>query len=91
MRRHLLLTIALMYAVLQGAWAQDCSAGTEDELCCRAENKAPRLYKDGYWNTLCLPFDITTFAGTPIDGAKLIATPLTKKLGILEIHPILYQ
>ena len=25
------------------------------------------LYKDGYWNTLCLPFDVT-IAGSPLDG-----------------------
>ena len=26
------------------------------------------LYKDGNWNTLCLPFDVT-LAGSPLDGA----------------------
>lgn len=25
------------------------------------------LYKDGYWNTLCLPFDVTV-EGSPLDG-----------------------
>ena len=27
------------------------------------------LYKDGKWNTLCLPFDVT-IAGSPLDGAE---------------------
>ena len=25
------------------------------------------LYKDGRWNTLCLPFDVT-ISGSPLDG-----------------------
>ena len=29
------------------------------------------LYKDGSWNTLCLPFDMTDFTGTPLDGATV--------------------
>lgn len=33
------------------------------KLCCRT------LYKDGTWNTLCLPFNISTFTGTPMEGA----------------------
>ena len=27
------------------------------------------LYKDGYWNTLCLPFALESFTGTPLEGA----------------------
>ena len=38
------------------------------------------LYKDGYWNTLCLPFSVTdgdtndglTFSGTPLEGATVM-------------------
>ena len=30
------------------------------------------LYKDGYWNTLCLPFDLTV-AGSPLAGATVMA------------------
>ncbi|MBO4820906.1 MAG: hypothetical protein J5548_05515 [Prevotella sp.] len=26
------------------------------------------LYRDGTWNTLCLPFDVNDFAGTPLEG-----------------------
>lgn len=27
------------------------------------------LYKTGEWNTLCLPFSLSTFTGTPLEGA----------------------
>ena len=33
------------------------------------------LYKDGKWNTICLPFDLT-LSGSPLDGA--VARPLTE-------------
>jgi hypothetical protein len=33
------------------------------------------LYKDGAWNTLCLPFNVT-LSGSPLDGA--VARPLTE-------------
>jgi hypothetical protein len=29
------------------------------------------LYKDGTWNTLCLPFDVYDFTGTPLEGAEV--------------------
>ena len=29
------------------------------------------LYRDGSWNTLCLPFDVSSFTGTPLDGATV--------------------
>ncbi|MCR5849603.1 MAG: leucine-rich repeat domain-containing protein [Bacteroidaceae bacterium] len=29
------------------------------------------LYKDGLWNTLCLPFDVDDFTGTPLEGATV--------------------
>ena len=29
------------------------------------------LYKDGYWNTLCLPFGVNSFTGTPLEGAEV--------------------
>ena len=29
------------------------------------------LTKSGDWNTLCLPFDVTTFDGTPLEGATV--------------------
>jgi hypothetical protein len=29
------------------------------------------LYKDGRWNTLCLPFSLASFTGTPLEGATV--------------------
>ena len=29
------------------------------------------LYKDGDWNTLCLPFGVNNFAGTPLENAEV--------------------
>lgn len=29
------------------------------------------LYKDGYLNTICLPFDLATLDGTPLEGGEL--------------------
>ena len=29
------------------------------------------LYKDGDWNTLCLPFDVEDITGTPLEGATV--------------------
>ena len=29
------------------------------------------LWKDGSWNTLCLPFSLSSFAGTPLEGATV--------------------
>ena len=31
------------------------------------------LYKDGSWNTLCLPFDVATLEGSPLEGATIKA------------------
>ena len=30
------------------------------------------LYKDGSWNTLCLPFDVENFSGSPLEGATVM-------------------
>ena len=29
------------------------------------------LYRDGTWNTICLPFNLATLSGTPLEGATL--------------------
>jgi len=29
------------------------------------------LYKDGAWNTICLPFSVDNFTGTPLEGATV--------------------
>lgn len=31
------------------------------------------LYKDGSWNTLCLPFALSSLSGTPLEGATLMS------------------
>ena len=49
------------------------------------------LYKDGNWNTLCLPFDVEdgdntdelTFSGTPLEGATVMELDIT---GTYEGH-----
>ena len=55
------------------------------------------LYKDGSWNTLCLPFDVKdysvepngiAFEGTPLEGARAVAfdhATFTASTGILEM------
>lgn len=30
------------------------------------------LYKDNDWNTLCLPFNVSDFSGTPLEGAEVM-------------------
>ena len=34
--------------------------------------KGRTLWKDGDWNTLCLPFSIDDFSGTPLEGATVM-------------------
>jgi hypothetical protein len=54
------------------------------------------FYKDGSWNSLCLPFDVTdsdetdnlTFTGTPLEGAivkELVSSEFDNKTGILTL------
>ncbi len=78
MKNHLLLTIVMLCTVVQGTWAQNRSEGTESELRSRTENRAPKLYKDGYWNTICLPFDVS-IAGSPLDGATVMELDTEKE------------
>ena len=47
------------------------------------------LYKDGAWNTLCLPFAIDDFDGTPLEGAtvkELNATTSNLNNGTLTLN-----
>lgn len=47
------------------------------------------LYKDGDWNTLCLPFDVTDFTGTPLEGAtvkELLPTSNLDNTGKLTLN-----
>lgn len=42
-----------------------------DELPANVTLTGRTLYKDGSWNTLCLPFDMEGFSGTPLEGATV--------------------
>ena len=47
------------------------------------------LYKDGDWNTLCLPFAINNFTGTPLGGAtvkELLTTSNLDNNGVLTLN-----
>ena len=37
------------------------------------------LYRDDHWNTLCLPFDVNSFTGTPLEGATVLALDVEHK------------
>ena len=39
------------------------------------------FYKDGYWNTLCLPFDLKDFTGTPLEGATVMEFDFRESAG----------
>ncbi len=39
------------------------------------------LYKDGKWNTLCLPFSVDNFTGTPLQGATVKTLASTSFIG----------
>ena len=41
----------------------------DEEYCVLLQGRT--LYRDGRWNTLCLPFDLDNFTGTPLDGATV--------------------
>ena len=45
------------------------------------------FYKDGYFNTLCLPFGLSSLAGTPLEGAEVFAFESATMSGDeLELH-----
>ena len=48
------------------------------------------LYKDGKWNTLCLPFDVPSLTGTPLEGATIMELNTTKKNGFDAHEGTLY-
>lgn len=55
-------------------------AAVSDFLSFNVSLTGRTLYKDGYWNTLCLPFDVydadesddKSFTGTPLEGATVM-------------------
>ena len=47
------------------------------------------LYKDGAWNTLCLPFSISDFSGTPLEDAvvkTLVSASFNETNGTLTLN-----
>ena len=58
------------------------NAISENILCpVNAEIVDRTLYKDGKWNTLCLPFDIYSFTGTPLEGATVMTLDVEDTYG----------
>lgn len=45
--------------------------GNHDGKKVNATLQGRTLYKDNSWNTLCLPFAINSFSGTPLEGATV--------------------
>ena len=48
------------------------------------------LYKDGKWNTLTLPFDVSSLTGTPLEGATIMEMNTAKKNGFDTTSGTLY-
>ncbi len=78
MKKYILLTIALLCMVVQGACAQDCFTRLESELSSLTGENAYSLYKDGYWNTICMPFNIKIEEGNPLEGATAMELDVEK-------------
>ena len=51
--------------------------GHKDGQTIDVQLRGRTLYKDGDWNTLCLPFDVSDFTGTPLAGATVMELDLT--------------
>jgi hypothetical protein len=60
---RLFAVITLLFGAAQGAWSQT----TDETLTGRT------LYKDGKWNTLCVPFSLTAdqITASPLNGATI--------------------
>ena len=43
-----------------------------DEIIADATLTGRTFYKDGTWQTICLPFDLDVLEGTPLEGAKVM-------------------
>ena len=53
------MTLLLSVLTTMTAWAQNSSTSSESELRSLTKKRASAINTDGYWNTLCLPFDVT--------------------------------
>ena len=74
------------YDVVDDLTLQNASANTDDisdNILCpvNVELNGRTLYKDGKWNTLCLPFDIYSFTGTPLEGATVMTLDVEDTYG----------
>lgn len=64
---------ALPYEMtLEDTSDNDAEIAAHKGECCNVKLSGRTLYKDGAWNTLCLPFDVTV-AGSILDGADVRA------------------
>ena len=73
--------------------ANDTATSTIEEFAGRKAAtvwlKNRTFYTDGYWNTLCLPFDILDFTGTPLEGATvktLVSSSFDSSKGTLTLN-----
>ena len=65
-------TMATIAVVLQDNANNSETLAANDEVLANTVTISGRTFwKDGYWNTLCLPFDVT-IAGSTLDGATVM-------------------
>ena len=74
------------YDVVDDLTLQNGSDNTDnisDNILCpvNVELNGRTLYKDSKWNTLCLPFDIYNFKGTPLEGATVMTLDVEDTYG----------
>ena len=50
----------------------DLIASLHGKANCNVTLQGRTLYRDGDWNTLCLPFNLSDLAGTPLEGATMM-------------------
>ena len=61
----------------------------ESEVAHSVTLKNRKLWKDGEWNTLCLPFDLADISGTPLAGATvktLESATFDSEKGVLTLN-----
>ena len=59
------------HSVFCGLNSQTLQA-VKNVACPRIDLAGRTLYKNGSWNTLCLPFDVNNLSGTPLAGATVM-------------------
>ena len=63
-------TLIAAYADPDNHTAYDGTAPDVSSLAVTLHGRT--LYRDGDWNTLCLPFNVDDFSGTPLEGATVM-------------------